>query len=179
MNHRKLRMIAATTMLAVGSSSTGCGYFLHPERRGNHSDVDAGSLIMDLLWLLPGIIPGVVALIVDFSSGAVYTRGRSALLLSPNGHIVVRLPRVSTPTRLEFRLVTASERVLARETAVVGPSSGDAQSVELGTGGATRAKVLSAGVGADEHHEKVYLEVQNEKGATARFPTSFEVALGT
>jgi hypothetical protein len=162
-------MIAATTMLTVGSGSTGCGYFLHPERRGNRSNVDAGSLVMDLLWLLPGIVPGVIALIVDFSSGAVYTSGRSALLLSPNGRMVVRLPRSSTQMRLEFRLVTASDRVLARETAVVGPSSTDAQSVELSSGVAAAAA----------RSEKLYLEVQNENGATARFPTSFEVVSGT
>lgn len=161
MNNRTIRTIAAATMLTVSSGSVGCGYFLHPERRGNRSDVDAGSLVMDLLWLLPGIIPGVVALVVDFSSGAVYLRGRTALRLSPDGRVAVRLPRSSTPTRLEFRLVTRSERVLAYETAVIGPSSPAGQSVELRIAGA-------------EPKEEIYLEVRNENGATARFPTSIE-----
>jgi hypothetical protein len=49
MNNRTLRVIAATTMLTVGSSSVGCGYFPYPQRRGNRSEVDAGTLVMDLL----------------------------------------------------------------------------------------------------------------------------------
>jgi len=66
--------IAATAMLAAAIPATGCAYFLHPERRGNHSDADGGMVILDVLWLLPGVVPGIVALVVDFSSGAVYLR---------------------------------------------------------------------------------------------------------
>ena len=33
-----------------------------------------GTLVMDLLWLIPGVVPGVVFLIVDFSSGTMYVR---------------------------------------------------------------------------------------------------------
>jgi len=168
MNNRTLRVIAATTMLTVGSSSVGCGYFLYPQRRGNRSEVDAGTLVMDLLWLIPGIIPGVIALIVDFSSGAVYLRGgRSALLLSPDGRVAVRLPRASAPMHLEFRLVTDSERVLARRTAVIGPSIHDGQSIDLG---------VVAGAGRSE---KIYLEILTDNGTRARFPTSIEDRSGT
>ncbi len=53
--------------------STGCGYILHPERRGRGSGtIDGTILIFDLLWLLPGLLPGVVALAVDFTSGGIY-----------------------------------------------------------------------------------------------------------
>jgi hypothetical protein len=177
MNNRTIRVMAAATMLTVGSSSIGCGYFLYPERRGNRSVVDAGTLVMDLLWLLPGLIPGVVALVVDFSSGAIYVRGRSALRLSPNGRVAVRLPRSSTPMRLELRLVTRSERVLAREAAVVGPSTLDGQSVELRVGGSMRPTAAPTGVVAGAgRNEEIYLEVQTEYGATARFPTSLEAS---
>jgi hypothetical protein len=172
-------MIAATTMLTIGSSSVGCGYFLYPQRRGNRSEVDAGTLVMDLLWLLPGIIPGVVALVVDFSSGAVYLRGgRRALLLSPDGRVAVRLPRATTPTRLEFRLVTASARVLARRTTVIGPSTPDGQSVELRVGDSVRPEAAPTPVGGGRT-EAIYLELRTENGATARFPTSLQAALGT
>jgi hypothetical protein len=171
MNERTLRTIAATTLLTVGSGSMGCGYFLYPERRGNRGgNIDAGTMVMDLLWLLPGIIPGVIALIVDFSSGAIYVGGgRRALRLSPDGRVAVRLPRSSTPLRLEFRLVTSSDRVLARQTALVGPSTLDGQSVELAVGAAMRP----------QPKEKIYLEVHTDDGATARFPTALEAALGT
>ncbi|HTJ41608.1 MAG TPA: hypothetical protein VL463_05905 [Kofleriaceae bacterium] len=73
--HRLLCAIAATALLAGTVPSTGCGYILHPERRGNHGGtVDGGVLVMDLLWLIPGVVPGVVFLIVDTTSGAMYVR---------------------------------------------------------------------------------------------------------
>lgn len=68
--------LAATAALATATiPNTGCGYLLHPERRGNSGGViDGGTLVMDLLWLIPGVVPGVVFLVVDFSSGAMYYR---------------------------------------------------------------------------------------------------------
>jgi hypothetical protein len=176
MNGRWIRAIAATTMLTTAVSALGCGYILYPERRGGRSGrIDAGTLVMDLLWLLAGIVPGVVALIVDFSSGAIYVRGGTALRLAPDGRLAVRLPRSSTPTHLEFRLVTASHRVLARKTALVGPSVPDGQSIEFAVGDAVRAQTNQGGVGPSE---EIFLEVQDERGASARFPTSMEVAFG-
>jgi hypothetical protein len=120
-------------------------------------------MVMDLLWLLPGIIPGVVALVVDFSSGGIYVQGSHALLLVPGGHVAVRLPRSPAPERLEFRLVTASRRTLAQKTAVVGPSTPEGQSLELEVGDSTPAR------------EQIYLEVRTETGTSARFPTSLEL----
>jgi hypothetical protein len=79
MKTRMVRSIAAMLFVATLGGS-GCGYFLHPERRGNTSNVDAGTLVMDLLWLLPGVVPGVIALVIDFSSGAVYTGHRGAFI---------------------------------------------------------------------------------------------------
>jgi hypothetical protein len=66
--------IAAAALLATSVPTSGCGYFLHPERRGNSTHADGGMVVLDLLWLLPGVVPGIVALVVDFSSGAVYLR---------------------------------------------------------------------------------------------------------
>ena len=167
MDGRLIRAIAATTMLTTATSSLGCGYILYPERRGNRGgNIDAGTMVMDLLWLLAGIVPGVVALIVDFSSGAIYVNGGHAVRLAPHGHVAVRLPHSSTPTRLEFRLVTPSHRVLAQKTAFIGPSSPDSQSIELELGGA-------AGT-----NEAIFLEVQTESGASARFPTAIEAPVG-
>lgn len=55
----------------------GCGTILYPERRGTTGgQVDVGVAVMDCLWLLAGVVPGVVFLIVDFSNGAIYYRGR-------------------------------------------------------------------------------------------------------
>jgi|HubBroStandDraft_6_1064221.scaffolds.fasta_scaffold137338_2 hypothetical protein len=72
MKHHASRAFAALALAATLVSS-GCAYTLHPERRGNSGgDISGSMLVGDLLWLIPGIIPGVVCLIVDFSSGAIY-----------------------------------------------------------------------------------------------------------
>jgi hypothetical protein len=161
MTNRFMRTIAAGTMLTTASGAVGCGYFLHPERRGTLSGViDGSTMVMDLLWLLPGIVPGVVALIVDFSSGAIYVRGRAALRLSPDGHVVIELPRSSGTTPLSVRLVTASHRVLAQATVAAGREA--SRNVEL------------------QIHESVaeplFLEVQTADGREARSATSIEPA---
>jgi hypothetical protein len=163
-NGRTIRALAAATLLTTSVGSIGCGYLLYPERRGQQSGrIDSGTMVMDILWLLPGIVPGVIALVVDFSSGGIYVRGGTALRLSPDGHLAVRLPHATTPARLEFRLVTSSGRVLAQQTAFVGPSSPEGQSIDLD-------------VGATSTREKITLEMRTETGASARFPTSLEVA---
>lgn len=60
---------------------TGCGLLLHPERRGRTSGpLDGTVLIFDLLWLLPGLLPGIVCLAVDFASGGIYGGGTSTTI---------------------------------------------------------------------------------------------------
>ncbi|HEY1812592.1 MAG TPA: hypothetical protein VGG74_09625 [Kofleriaceae bacterium] len=72
MQHRVSRAVAAVALAATFATSA-CAYTFHPERRGNHGgDIAGAPLVGDLLWLIPGIIPGVVFLIVDFTSGAIY-----------------------------------------------------------------------------------------------------------
>ena len=64
-----LKASAATMALLTAS----CGYILYPERKGRSGgSIDTGPFIVDLLWLLPGIIPGVICLAVDFSTGCIY-----------------------------------------------------------------------------------------------------------
>ena len=165
MTNRFVRAIAASTMLTVGSGSVGCGYLLYPERRGTQSGViDGATMVMDLLWLLPGIIPGVIALVVDFSSGGIYRTGsrRVGLRLSPDGRVTLQVPRAARPGRVEFRLVTASHQILARTTAVVGPGHGQGESVELQL--------------AAPAQEPVYLEVERQDGKTARLSAAIETA---
>jgi hypothetical protein len=101
MTSRSIRTLAATTLLATVLSAAACGYYLHPERRGNSSNVDGGMLVLDILWLIPGILPGVIALIVDFSTGAVYTNhgGHSALTITFDGRLAIDLSR--TPDAIE------------------------------------------------------------------------------
>jgi hypothetical protein len=49
MKSRLLRGIAAATLWTTAVSSTGCGYFLYSERRGNSGGgVDGGTMVMRL-----------------------------------------------------------------------------------------------------------------------------------
>ncbi len=160
----RFRAIAAGTLLTVGTSSVGCGYLLYPERRGRQSGViDGATMVMDCLWLLAGIVPGVVALVVDFSSGGIYAGGsrHAALHLTPEGHLALGVPRASRPGRVEFRLVTASHQVLARKTVMVGAAGAD-DSVELQL--------------ARPAEEPIYLEVENANGRSARLTSALATA---
>jgi hypothetical protein len=67
-------LIAAAMLVQAG-----CGYILYPERRGQRGGrVDVGVVVMDSLLLLLFIVPGVVAFVVDVSSGTIYLPGGRA-----------------------------------------------------------------------------------------------------
>ncbi|HEX3902387.1 MAG TPA: hypothetical protein VH853_06015 [Polyangia bacterium] len=164
MTNRFVRAIAAGTMLTMGGQ-IGCGYILHPERRGIQSGViDGATMVMDILWLIPGIIPGVVALVVDFSSGGIYASGtrRVALRLSPDGRVALQVPHMARPGRVELRLVTASHEVLAHQTVLVGPGHSKGEWVELQLGAPAKGPV--------------YLEVETESGQSARLASAIDTA---
>lgn len=79
MDRRKL-LLSGAMMLGA----TSCGYILYPSRRGRTSGrIDVPVLIIDLLWFIPGLVPGLVCLIVDFASGCIYEGGALAKTSSP------------------------------------------------------------------------------------------------
>lgn len=76
------RGIAASCLLVMLMNLTACGYFLYPERKGQTGGrVDPVVVILDGAALLFGILPGVVAFAVDFTTGSVYLQagGHSAI----------------------------------------------------------------------------------------------------
>ena len=149
------RAIAFSTLLAFGASSVGCGYILYPERRGNSGGtIDGGTLVMDLLWLLPGIVPGVVFLIVDFSSGAMYVNGRVAMRANSNGNVAIKLKDSDKAKQLTLRIVTASRQVLDTKVANIGPAIHD-QSIELHVG---------------PTHEQVFLQIIDHEHGPMQMP---------
>jgi hypothetical protein len=76
MSRTTSRALSLTLCAAIGLPLVGCGTILYPERRGQSGGrVDTGVAVMDGLWLLCFIIPGVVFYIVDFSNGAIYESG--------------------------------------------------------------------------------------------------------
>lgn len=115
------RAIALTT--AITLAATSCGYILYPQRRGNSGGtIDGGTLVMDLLWLIPGVVPGVVFLIVDFTSGAMYVNGRVAMRAGGDHDVAIALKDSPTARNLDLSVVTRSNRVLDHKVAAIGPA---------------------------------------------------------
>ena len=89
----KSRTIAMVVLVAVMLASVQCGTILYSERKGQaKGNIDVAVLVMDCAWLLVWIVPGVVALIVDFSNGCIYEpAGGKKVSLRPDSRIVFRL----------------------------------------------------------------------------------------
>ena len=74
----KNKIVALSALAIFTFSSVGCGYILYPSRRNQISrggNLDVAVVIMDILWLIPGIVPGVIALVWDGVYGSWYTGG--------------------------------------------------------------------------------------------------------
>ena len=72
-----MKALILVAVAALGLHTAGCGTLLYPERRGQTGGrIDGSVAVMDGLWCLAFIIPGVVAYIVDFGNGTIYEGGR-------------------------------------------------------------------------------------------------------
>ena len=70
---RLRRWLPLLLAAVITANTVSCGTILYPERRGQPAGrLDAGVVVMDGLLLLLFFIPGVVAFVVDFSTGAIY-----------------------------------------------------------------------------------------------------------
>ncbi|MBI9018331.1 MAG: hypothetical protein JEZ07_13845 [Phycisphaerae bacterium] len=79
--HKK--MMVWLVLIAFVFVFSGCGYIMHPERRtaplSNQKDTE--TIVLDCLWLIPGVVPGVVALGVDAMNDTwYYTEAEAAEL---------------------------------------------------------------------------------------------------
>lgn len=67
----KVASVLVLTLVIV--QTTGCGTLLHPERRGQTSGrIDPGVAVLNGVGLLLFVVPGLVAFVIDFSTGAIY-----------------------------------------------------------------------------------------------------------
>jgi len=74
-------LICVLVSVALITQMVGCGTIIYPERRGQRTgQIDVGIALLDALWLLVFIIPGVVAFAVDFTTGAIYLPGKRATI---------------------------------------------------------------------------------------------------
>ena len=73
-NPKVTRRIALVLAVTLAIESASCGTVLHPERCGRaHSGaLDPSIVVLDGLGVLVFLVPGVVAFIVDFSTGAIW-----------------------------------------------------------------------------------------------------------
>lgn len=73
MDNLRTKAVIFVLLSALGLSQSNCGIILHPERGDRHGTrVDLVTVVFDCLWLLVGVVPGVVALIVDIVTGGLY-----------------------------------------------------------------------------------------------------------
>ncbi len=95
----KMRLFSLVLLAAFVISATGCGYILYPERRHAElsNEIDGKIVVFDCLWLIVGVIPGVVALIVDGVNGTWYytedewneIESRSSMNVQPGQQLAV------------------------------------------------------------------------------------------
>ncbi|MBM4376640.1 MAG: hypothetical protein FJ095_16270 [Deltaproteobacteria bacterium] len=107
--------------------STGCGYILHPERRKRANvsgEVDTTVLVFDLLWLLPGLIPGIICLAVDFGTGAIYGSPTTVQISSR------RRPRARVEVELDGGVVAEAQLAGAEPPRLASERAIDAAALE-------------------------------------------------
>jgi hypothetical protein len=103
---------------------TSCAYVMYPERHGQRPNgvIDTMPLVIDILWFIPGLLPGVICLVVDFTSGAIYVPGGyGKLKVRGNGKIVANRPPVTETTQARLALVDATGQVYAEQSTVWSP----------------------------------------------------------
>lgn len=114
---RLLRPLAAVTSLAM---LTSCARILYPERVGNKGGaIDTIPLVVDILLFIPGLIPGVIAIVVDFVSGAIYVGGGQPTTLSKverSGKIAIQARQLPKDSVVHLRLVDAEGNVLDEDS---------------------------------------------------------------
>lgn len=106
-SRRTLLTQSAALTAATCLAPAGCGFLLYPERAGQDVRglrLDAGVVLLDGLLCLLFVIPGVVAFIVDVSSGCIYMPPPEPGQLSLRR---VRLPG-RRPADLEAAIAAAS-----------------------------------------------------------------------
>jgi hypothetical protein len=80
--------LALVLAAALSLHAASCGTLIHPERWGQPrtGPLDPSIVILDGLGVLLFVIPGVVAFVVDFSTGAIYLPGPAYYPAPPGGY---------------------------------------------------------------------------------------------
>lgn len=85
--------------------ASGCGTILYPERHGRKGGrIDPGLVLLNGLWLIFFIVPGVAAFAIDFASGAIYLAPGEDGILSTNDLEQRTIARPVTKEKIEALL---------------------------------------------------------------------------
>jgi hypothetical protein len=124
----KIRILTLLALAFFTFSTVGCGYILYPERRNagaRSGQIDVVVVVMDILWLIPGILPGVFALVWDGIHGSWYATGSAPLMMQKSQprplHMVaarpVTLRGVDARSNVSVKLEDAAGRTHLLKTA--------------------------------------------------------------
>lgn len=109
MPHR-FRQFLSLLLAAVILTTASCGTLFHPERVGQPrgGKLDLSIVLLDGLGLLLFFVPGVVAFVVDFATGAIYLPPGYSDAGDPKQWRVVKIPKEEM-TRERIEEVVARE----------------------------------------------------------------------
>ena len=108
------RGLVVFALVVMAVSASGCGALLHPARLGAKPStrIDTRVVVLDCLWFIAGILPGVVALAVDFTTQAAYF-SEDEVKVSAGDTVSVNLHgRAPANCGVSLRLVDAEGRDL-------------------------------------------------------------------
>ena len=110
------KIVSYTLVGAFGVALSGCGTLFHAERKGQDpSDkLDPEVVILDCCGFLFGVIPGVVALVLDFNNKTIYYTKAEARKLSASNFTPSDLARMQA-LRVREMTPRAIEEALASE----------------------------------------------------------------
>jgi hypothetical protein len=128
---RRVARAAGTVTAGLALLLASCGTLMYPERRGQPAGrLDPGVVVLDGIGLLLFFVPGVVAFVVDFATGAIY--------LPPEYPVVVPLAGAD----LRKVPVDPADLTPRRVEAIVQEQTGKAVSLEPGAYRAMRLQKL-------------------------------------
>jgi hypothetical protein len=112
------KIISLVLVVSILMTTVQCGFILYPERRGKVGNfdphrIDPVVLIMDCAWLFVFIVPGVVALIVDATTGCLYD-ANADMYIHPGQKFAFRL-RGAAPQDAKVEVVLEQKGAVAAE----------------------------------------------------------------
>jgi hypothetical protein len=87
-SRRIKRPLALVLVVTLSLQAASCGTIIHPERWGQPrtGPLDPSIVVLDGLGVLLFVIPGIVAFVVDFSTGAIYLPGPAYYPVPPGAY---------------------------------------------------------------------------------------------